>query len=118
VNAAGTIILIANYKLVALWGIGMQQSILEQIVREALPVLEKAGVAKAALFGSYVRGDNTTNSDVDILVDLPRGKTLFDLVGLKQDLEEVLKKKVDIVEYEGLHPLLKNSILKDQYPIL
>ncbi len=96
----------------------MEQSNLEQIVKEALPVLEKAGVTKAALFGSYVRGDNTTNSDVDILVDLPRGKTLFDLVGLKQDLEEVLQKKVDVVEYEGLHPLLKNSILKDQYPIL
>jgi predicted nucleotidyltransferase len=96
----------------------MNQSILERIVREVTPILEKAGVTKAALFGSYVRGDNTVNSDVDILVDLPRGKTLFDLVGLKHDLEETLQKKVDIVEYEGLHPLLKNSILEYQYPIL
>ena len=117
-NVAEVTILIVSYKFVALRGTDMEHSILEQIVREAVPVLEKAGVTKAALFGSYVRGDNTTNSDVDILVDLPRGKTLFDLAGLKQDLEEALKKKVDVVEYEGLHPLLKNSILKDQYPIL
>jgi hypothetical protein len=96
----------------------MEQSNLEQMIRQILPVLKQAEVKKAALFGSYVRGDNTTNSDVDILVDLPRGKTLLDLIGIKQDLEEILQRKVDIVEYEGIHPLLKNSILKGQYPIL
>ena len=73
---------------------------------------------KAALFGSYVRGDNNENSDVDILVDFPGGKTLFDLIELKQDLEELLHRKVDVVEYEGIHPLLKDSILASEYQIL
>jgi predicted nucleotidyltransferase len=96
----------------------MQRTILEQIKQKALPVLKEADVTKAALFGSYARGDNKKDSDIDILIDFPRGKTLLDLIGLKNDLEVALKKKVDIVEYEGIHPLIKNSVLKYQYPIL
>src|SRR5689334_12234311 len=91
---------------------------LEKIKEQVLPVLKKADVTKAALFGSYVRGDNTKKSDIDILVDLPRGKTLLDLVGLEQDLQEILHKKVDVVTYNGIHPLLKDHILRYQYPIL
>ncbi|HEY4032532.1 MAG TPA: DUF433 domain-containing protein [Ktedonobacteraceae bacterium] len=91
---------------------------LDQIIKQILPVLKQAEVKKAALFGSYVRGDNNENSDVDILVDLPRGKTLLDLVGLKQDLEEILQRKVDVVGYGAIHPLLRDSILASQYPIL
>jgi predicted nucleotidyltransferase len=96
----------------------MEQSNLKQMIKQIIPVLNQAEVKKAAFFGSYVRGDNNANSDIDILVDLPRGKTLFDLIGIKQDLEEILQKKVDVVEYEGLHPLLKDAILESQYPIL
>lgn len=101
-----------------LYYIHMQQNILEEIKTKALPVLKDADVTKAALFGSYARGDNKKDSDIDILIDLPRGKTLLDLVSLKNKLEDVLKNQVDIVEYEGIHPLIKNSILKYQYPIL
>ncbi len=91
---------------------------LEKIKKKALPVLIQAHVKKAALFGSYVRGDNTKDSDIDILVELPKHATLLDLVGIKQDMEEKLKKKVDVVEYEGIHPMLRDSILQYQYPIL
>ncbi|HVF69222.1 MAG TPA: nucleotidyltransferase family protein [Xanthomonadales bacterium] len=96
----------------------MKQHALDEIKRKALPILKKADVRKAALFGSYARGENTEESDIDILVDLPRGKTLIDLIGLEQDLEEVLKKKVDVVTYNGIHPLLEGYILQYQYPIL
>ena len=96
----------------------MKQAALEQIKKQALPILKEAHVKRAAFFGSYVTGSNVDESDIDILVDLPRGKTLFDLVDLKTNLEEKLKKKVDIVTYEGIHPFLKDSILNSQYPIL
>jgi uncharacterized protein len=69
--------------------------------------LKKANVTKAALFGSYARGDNTKESDIDILVDLPRGKSLFDLAGLQIDLEEKLQKKVDVVTYRSICSHLK-----------
>lgn len=91
---------------------------LEKMKKKILPVLKKAHVVKAALFGSYVRGDNTKDSDIDVLLELPREATLLDLVGIKQDMEEKLKKKVDVVEYEGIHPLFKESILKNQYSLL
>ncbi|HSW88544.1 MAG TPA: nucleotidyltransferase family protein [Candidatus Saccharimonadales bacterium] len=96
----------------------MKQTILDDIKTKALPILQLADVKRASLFGSYVRGDNTEESDIDILVDLPRGKTLLDLVGIKQDLEEKLKKPVDIMTYNSIHPLLKDSILSNQYQIL
>jgi len=71
-------------------------------------------VKKAALFGSQARGDAKKNSDVDLLVDVPESFSLFDLGGLKIDLEQALKKKVDLLTYDSIHPLLKNIILGEQ----
>lgn len=79
-----------------------------------VPVLKGQGVLKASIFGSFARGDNTKRSDLDILVRLSRGKTLLDLAALKMKLEEVLKKKVDVITYNSIHPLLRESILKDE----
>ena len=98
--------------------ISMKHTDLEEIKQKAIPVLKQAGVTKAAIFGSYVRGDNNKESDIDVLVDLPDHATLIDLVGIKQDLEELLHKKVDIITYNGICPMLKDSILDSQYPIL
>ncbi|OGZ35355.1 MAG: hypothetical protein A3I88_03325 [Candidatus Portnoybacteria bacterium RIFCSPLOWO2_12_FULL_39_9] len=83
-----------------------------------LPILKRQGVEKAALFGSFARGDTKKKSDIDILVKFRGKKSLFELGGLKVDLEEALKKKVDIIEYSSIHPLLKDRILNEQIPIL
>lgn len=91
---------------------------IDQIREKILPILKEEGVLKAALFGSVVRGDATSKSDIDILVDLPRGKSLFDLAGLQIKLGEVLKREVDVVTYNSIHPSLKDSILKDQLQII
>jgi len=91
---------------------------LEDIKTKALPILKEAGVTRSSIFGSYVRGENRKKSDVDILVDLPRGKSLFDLIDLQIKLEEVLGKKIDVVTYRSLHPLLRDRILSEQVQIL
>ncbi len=91
---------------------------LEEIKKKALPVLKEAGVLRGAFFGSYVRGEQTNKSDIDILVELPKGSSLFDLIGLEQRLEEVLKNKVDLVTYKSVSPRIKDYIEKDQLPIL
>lgn len=90
---------------------------LEEIRKKALPVLEEAGVTRSSLFGSVVRGEAGDDSDIDILVDLPRGKTLFDLADLQMKLEGVLGQKTDVVTYNSLHPLLKDRILAEQVQI-
>src|SRR5258708_29012023 len=91
---------------------------LDQIKAVALPILKQADIKKAALFGSYVRGDNYDNSDIDILVAFPEDATLLDVVRLQRNLEGQLQKKVDVVSYNGISPLLRDSILANQYPIL
>lgn len=96
----------------------MNVTTLEDIKMKILPILKKADVKKAALFGSYVRGDNTKTSDIDILVELPDNATLFELGGLKVTLEEELNKKVDVVTYKSISPIIKDSILSNQYPLL
>lgn len=90
---------------------------LEEIKRKTIPILKEGGATRAALFGSVVRAEAREDSDIDILVDLPRGKSLFDLAGLKIKLEESLGRDVDVVTYNSLDPLLKDYILKDQFPL-
>lgn len=98
--------------------LGMNSVALEDIKMKIVPILKQADIKKAALFGSYVRGTNTTASDIDILVELPDNATLFELGGLKVTLEEELKRKVDIVTYKSISPIIKDSILSNQYPLL
>jgi len=86
----------------------------QDISIKIIPILKSQGVLKAALFGSVVRGEAKKRSDVDLLVSLKKDKTLLDFVGLKLELEEKLGRKVDIVEYAAIHPLLKERILDEQ----
>jgi len=83
-----------------------------------IPVLKKHRVKKAALFGSFVRGEAKESSDIDILVDVDENISLLDFVGIKLDLEEVLGRKVDLVEYGTIKPRLRERILKEQVVIL
>lgn len=87
------------------------------IANQVSPILRSAGVTKAALFGSYVRGDQRTNSDIDLLVELPTGKSLLDLASLKLDLEDHLHREVDILTYGSVHPLLKDRIRAEEVSI-
>ncbi len=86
----------------------------ETIKKKITPILKRQGVIKAAVFGSFARGEETRNSDVDILVQLAKNKSLLDLAGLKLELEDKLDRNVDVVSYGGISKFLKNIILKDQ----
>lgn len=89
-----------------------------EIKNKILPILKQAGVKKSSLFGSYVRGEETKSSDIDILVDFPRGKSLFDFIDLELKLEEALGKKVDLGEYITIKPRLRDYILKEAVQII
>jgi predicted nucleotidyltransferase len=91
---------------------------LDEIKAKAIPVLQAAGVKRAALFGSYARGDNRPDSDVDILVELPKGLSLLDVVSIKLQLEQQLQRSVDLVEYHTIKPRIRASVLQSQIPIL
>ena len=81
---------------------------------QIIPIIKKYNITKAALFGSIVTGNMNKKSDVDILVEVPKNKSLFDMMDIQFELEDILKKKVDLVEYKGIKPALKKSILSSQ----
>lgn len=87
---------------------------IQDISAKIIPTLKREGVTKAALFGSVVKGEAKKKSDVDILVDFSERKSLLDLVRLQFTLEEKLGRKVDLLTYGSIHPLLKDIILKEQ----
>ena len=82
----------------------------EQIV----PIIKKHNISKAALFGSIVTGKMTSESDIDLLVDMPKDSSLFDLMRVKVDLEEQLGRRVDLVQYKAIKLRLKDEILANQ----
>jgi len=91
---------------------------LDEIKVKIIPVLRRYDVRKAAIFGSFVKGEERKDSDIDILVEFKGEKSLLDLAGLKIELEEILGRKVDVLTYNSLHPLLKDKILQEQKVIL
>ncbi len=89
----------------------------QQMVRIAVPILKKNRVVKAGVFGSYARGEVKKRSDVDLLIQPPKGMGLG-FIGLKLELEKKLKRKVDLLTYRSINPYLKEQILTEEVRIL
>ena len=90
---------------------------LASIKRKIIPILKKNHVVRAGIFGSYARGDVKKKSDVDILIQPPKGIGLG-FVGIKLELEGKLNKKVDLVTYKYIHPKLREQILKEEIRLI
>ena len=71
------------------------------------------GVRKIGLFGSYARGEQTAQSDIDILAEFEEPVSLLALVGAEQYLSRILKTKVDLIPKEDIRPELKDKILAE-----
>jgi hypothetical protein len=91
---------------------------IEEIKEKITPILQRYGIKKAAIFGSLAKGEAKTSSDIDILVEIKSDMSLLDFIGIKIELEEALKIKVDLVEYETIKPIIKERILAEQVVIL
>ncbi len=89
-----------------------------KIKQKVVKVLKENGVKRAGIFGSYARGEQKDNSDVDILAEFDKSLSLLDIIGIEIELKKKLKKKVDLVEYVSLHHLLKNKILNEEVRII
>jgi uncharacterized protein len=89
----------------------------EELMQAAAPVLrrlaEDAGYGRLAVFGSVARGEATGDSDIDLLVEAPKGASSFEFIRFKQLLERVLGRQIDLVEYGGLKPKLDDDIRRD-----
>ncbi|WP_311208867.1 MULTISPECIES: nucleotidyltransferase domain-containing protein [unclassified Aeromicrobium] len=89
----------------------------ETLVEAAAPVLvlvaHDRGFTRLAVSGSVARGDATSDSDIDLLVDPPIDASIADVMRLRGTFETVLGRPVDLVTYGGLHPARDADILTD-----
>jgi len=69
------------------------------------------------VFGSLARGEGREGSDLDLLVTLSERRSLLDLVGLKQDVEDLLHRPVDVVTERALSPYLRERVLSEAVPL-
>jgi predicted nucleotidyltransferase len=91
--------------------------IIQDKKEQILALAAKYGASNLRVFGSVANGTANENSDVDILVDLEKGRSLFDLGGLLMDLQQLLNRKVDVVTENGLHWYIKERVLREAKPI-
>lgn len=69
------------------------------------------------VFGSLARGENDDGSDIDFLVNLDPGRSLFDLIRLQRELEALLASKVDVVSSRGLRERVRRRVLQEAVPL-
>ena len=81
--------------------------------REILQAAEASGARRVRLFGSAARGQESGQSDVDLLVALDPGRTLLDLARLESRLERLLNRTVDVVPESGLREPFRSTVLRD-----
>ena len=83
-------------------------------IRTLLPELLKLGIKKIGIFGSVKRGEETKESDVDILIEFQPGRKNYqNLIKIKEILEDELKRKIDLVQIDGLSKFIGPKILQE-----
>jgi predicted nucleotidyltransferase len=90
---------------------------LRSLRREILSAASRHGARDVRVFGSIVRGEEHSNSDIDLLVDVEAGRSLLDIIGLEQELEELLGRRVEVLTVGGLSPYLERQILAEAAPL-
>jgi predicted nucleotidyltransferase len=90
---------------------------LRSLREEILRVAAQHGALHIRVFGSVARGEADDRSDIDFLVELETGRSLFDLGGLLMDLQTLLGRPVDVVTEKGLKSRIRDSVLHEAVPL-
>jgi len=85
--------------------------------RAILDTAARYGACNVRIFGSVARGTAEGASDVDFLVDLEPGRSLFDLGGLQMELQDLLGRPVDVVTEKGLRERIRAAVLREAQPL-
>ena len=80
---------------------------------EILQITARYGAKDVRVFGSWARGDARPGSDLDLLINLEPGRTLLDMVAIKQDVEGILGCKVDVVTESAISPYIRPQVVSE-----
>jgi hypothetical protein len=94
-----------------------ENKIIAGIKPKIVEVLKRNNVSRAGIFGSYALGEQRSNSDIDIVIEPQKG-TGLGFVKIQFELQDKLGRKVDLVTYKSLHPLIKKRILNEEIRII
>jgi hypothetical protein len=95
----------------------MVEGVLREKRQQILAIASKYGAYNVRVFGSVARGEACPDSDVDFLVDLEPGRSLFDLGGLLYELQSLLGVEVDVVTEKGLRERIRERVLREAVPL-
>jgi predicted nucleotidyltransferase len=95
----------------------MRSRLVEAHREEILELAARHGASDVRVFGSLARGEGAEGSDLDLLVTLEEKRSLLDIVGLKQDLEDLLHRPVDVVTEPALSPYIRSRVLAEAMPL-
>ena len=97
----------------------METKKIKQIKSKIVKILKQNNVVRAGIFGSYARGEEKKDSDIDILVEIDdKDLSLLGFIRLGRELGEALRKKVDLVEYKVIKPRIRENILNSEVRII
>ncbi len=85
-----------------------------EISQKIMPLLRKYGILSASVVGSVARGQQTSKSDIDIVIDVIQPISLLTFARIKRELEEILQAKVDLIERTALKPRIRKYLLQDE----
>ena len=91
--------------------------ILDEYRERILRLATTHGARDVRVFGSQARNEAGAESDLDLLVRLGEGRSLLDLVALKQELEDLMRRPVDVVTDRSLSPYLRERVLREAVPL-
>ena len=91
--------------------------VLQERRTDILRVARAHGATRVRVFGSIARGEAGPGSDLDLLVDLEPGRSLLHLIALKQDLEDLLGRDVDVVTEAAVRPYARDDVLREAVPL-
>ena len=97
---------------------GDTEQLLTSNREEILRIAAKHGARNVRVFGSFARGEARLDSDVDFLVEMEPSRSLFDLAHMMLDLQDLLGRKVDVVEAEAVHWYIRDQVLNEAVPVL
>jgi len=91
---------------------------MNEMIEKLVHILKKHGAKKIKIFGSYARGEQKEASDLDVIVEFEKRKSLLELVGIEQELEDRLGIKIDLLTEASISPYLMERIKKESKVVL